>query len=120
MDLSKHLPKLGLVTEISNSLAKMNSNEPASISTIELRMNNMKQPMEVEIPQKLNQLEDTLQAALSSNLKLQDEADGLLRWLNKMEIALKSESPLSADENVVKRQGKEHEYLVEDIARYFI
>ena len=76
--------------------------------------------MEEEIPNTLSQLEEALQASLSSNLKFQDEADGLMRWLNQIEVALKSQSPLSADENIANRQKSEHAYLTDDIARYFL
>ena len=85
-----------------------------------LRINKAKKPIEEDIPKVLKDLEEKLQASLSSSLKFQDEADGLMRWLSKMEIALKSQSALSADENVSKRHKAENSYLEDDIARYFI
>ena len=119
MDLSKYSTKLSLVSEIAELLSQINIDQPSSVEDMNLRINKVKKPIEEDIPNTLNQLEESLQASLSSSLKFQDEADGLMRWLSKMEIALKSQSPLSADEGIAKRQKSEHSYLTDDIARYF-
>ena len=101
-------------------MSEVNSENPSSVEAINLRISKARKPVEEDIPKVLKDLEETLQATLSSSLKFQDETDGLMRWLSKMEIALKSQSPLSADETISKRQKAENSYLEDDIARYFI
>ena len=119
MDHSKYSSKLVVVSEIAKLLSQINADKPSSVEDMNLRVGKVKKPIEEDILNTLDQLEESLQASLSSSLKFQDEADGLMRWLSKMEIALKSQSPLSADENIAKRQKTEHAYLTDDVARYF-
>ena len=118
IDLTKYVTKLGLVSETAKQLTEISNGKPASLEAMTVRMAKVKSPIKDGIPNRLNKLEEKLQASLSSTLKFQEETDSLMRWLNKMNIALKGQSPLSADESVVKRQIAEHKYLADDVTRY--
>lgn len=118
LDLSRQAPKLGLIYEISQQLTQINISHTTIVKSIESRVTEVKLPIEETIPKTLDEMETLLQSSLASTQKLQDEVDDMLRWLKKMEIALKSQSPLSAERSISERQLSEHAYIMEEIARY--
>eukprot|EP00112_Aurelia_sp_Birch-Aquarium-sp1_P005322 Seg1602.3 transcript_id=Seg1602.3/GoldUCD/mRNA.D3Y31 product="Microtubule-actin cross-linking factor 1" protein_id=Seg1602.3/GoldUCD/D3Y31 len=95
LDLSRQAPKLGLIYEISQQLTQINISHTTIVKSIESRVTEVKLPIEETIPKTLDEMETLLQSSLASTQKLQDEVDDMLRWLKKMEIALKSQSPLN-------------------------
>ena len=96
---------------------KINATQQNVVDSINLRVNGIKSPVEERIPKTLDEKEAMLQAALSSSMKFQDEIGDLLRWVKKMYVAVKSQSPLSAEEGTSKRQANEQAYVMEEIAR---
>ncbi len=91
--------------------------ETSIVHDIQSKVSKATKPVEETIPKRLDDIEAMLHSSLLSTQKHQDNVEEASRWLKKMEIAVASQSLLSAESEVSERQLEEQKLVVDEVER---
>lgn len=113
--MKKQVPELKEAEEIRDWFNENVDEFPELCEAIEERYEAVRAPIEDELPDKFDNLENTLQDSLASSKELLDNAEELDRWLSKLERTMNEQTGISALKETNYRQVMEQNYLDDEL-----
>ena len=113
IDLRKQMPRLKEAEDVGKWC--IDNLDSTVKPTVEERLEKVKTPMEEDIPKKLDDLEGQLGSNLATTKQFTEDADDLIKFLNKMNNTVDDQKPISADKDTSQRQVKEQGYLLDEL-----